>query len=439
VALPVEEAELPSLSVLVGTVSLNDLLPDRSISVAESHDPGTEPEQDLGRVWRAVGLVGCTSNVQCWAPIGLNAQGDAQREESAGVGDLIPQAIATNNVLEAVEPAAERAVTGHRTGLDRLMAPAIATQLATGMPQVLATSSSRTTSTCASQLCTGRRPRVTVEDWGGGLGEVLGSGRSRRAVPSQRDFQPQPRLPMRVEPDLSAWGGGLEEVLSLCPPRLSRRLSREAPGASTETAALEPMELVGGSGSSRFAPGTNSTNAGGIRPRASTSDWGGDLADVLGSRREHGAATRPTSRQQSSLRSAAPGRSVAAASRRGGAHAGRSPLAADPGGDLGAVMPPHVPVAATPRAASVAVLPGRGGDASGGAPRRRRARSIAVRLGERQADCCPICLESFEVREVVCELPCRHRFHKCCVRRYFSTVAQPTCPYCRADCSDVIL
>lgn len=72
-------------------------------------------------------------------------------------------------------------------------------------------------------------------------------------------------------------------------------------------------------------------------------------------------------------------------------------------------------------------------------PQFRRARSVVVRQGDVQSDCCAICLDAFEPRQRLAELPCRHRFHAPCLREYFSVVAAPRCPYCRTDCSNIIV
>jgi len=42
---------------------------------------------------------------------------------------------------------------------------------------------------------------------------------------------------------------------------------------------------------------------------------------------------------------------------------------------------------------------------------------------------CTICLSSFCRREVVVELPCRHKFHNACIGKWL-TECRKTCPLC---------
>lgn len=281
----------------------------------------------------------------------------------------------------------------HSTGIENVAAADTAARHAAVSPA----------ETPAASSHTGRRPRASVEDWGGGLGEVLARAprADRRAAPGACvavvPARPQP------SPDLSAWGGsGLGEVLARCP---QQRCARERTHSSPAVAD-RPRQTAHSTG-------------GAVRPRATNMDWGGGLADVLGRaptpRRTAAAPTvpAPPAPAAEDLRPSRP----------------PTPAASGWGGSLGDVLPPREAAAAVSVGQGVAV----------GQRSRRRARSVVVRRGDKMDDCCPICLDDFEVRQKLSELPCRHRFHTGCLRRYFETAARLQCPNCRRDCSDILV
>ena len=44
---------------------------------------------------------------------------------------------------------------------------------------------------------------------------------------------------------------------------------------------------------------------------------------------------------------------------------------------------------------------------------------------------CSICLENFELSDYICQLPCRHNFHRRCIYNWFLT-GNYKCPFCRS-------
>ena len=45
---------------------------------------------------------------------------------------------------------------------------------------------------------------------------------------------------------------------------------------------------------------------------------------------------------------------------------------------------------------------------------------------------CPICLEAMELAQEMCEIGCKHPYHKHCIDKWFAA-GNNTCPYCRKE------
>jgi len=318
----------------------------------------------------------------------------------------------------------------------------------------------------APRLITGRRQRCSLAEWGGSLDEVLREARQRAELrsiataPATEGGDGSCSAPSRrrAEPDLSAWGGGLGDVL------VQRHGVGRGPPSQRYGVGLDHQEHS----EMESREEQQGARGSGRRPRATLNDWGGGgLADVLtrartppprpprasapsqpsrsraGSRGS--AVTSPSLEESPALRPPLPG----LGSRSGSRSALPRPSPSTPeswGGSLAEVLPPSTsrgrseqqqqqhPESARRASSAVAVA-----IRTPSAARPRRARSIVVRPRDRHADCCPICLDSFEVRQRLAELPCGHRFHAVCVRDYFAIKENPTCPYCRADCSNLIV
>eukprot|EP00747_Dinoflagellata_sp_TGD_P168127 gnl/TRDRNA2_/TRDRNA2_193817_c0_seq1.p1 gnl/TRDRNA2_/TRDRNA2_193817_c0~~gnl/TRDRNA2_/TRDRNA2_193817_c0_seq1.p1 ORF type:complete len:444 (-),score=51.64 gnl/TRDRNA2_/TRDRNA2_193817_c0_seq1:145-1476(-) len=431
------EAELPACSVLLGTASVLELLAtdanarsrsaERGAGGLEAQDnesvgPKEPPQRDLGRVWRVVEPETNDPTADRWVPAGSTTA--AEDEHLVAVSSV---RLAESASPAPQEPEVAPSVVAVPLSFAAPPSPAPQEQ---GTPHAAAAAAAG--DVVSAGTGTGRRPRASLEDWGGGsLGDVLGAAaRSRSSQQGQPVVDERPPISSRAmpnRPDVSAWGGGLAEVLAQRPPRFCRRPPMPAPGGESGTAAAAAA-------------------SGGRRQRPDVTDWGGGLADVLLPPR-HNASVASNSVPEASVRTPSSRRT-------------RSPPpgVAEWGGGLADVLRPSPlrrggatadeaePGANWPQGSSAAhrssstAAEGRCGRCL--TPReqpRRRARSVVVRKTNDEADCCPICLEAFVVRQTITELPCRHRFHVPCLRRYFSMVDTPTCPYCRSNCEGIVV
>lgn len=68
--------------------------------------------------------------------------------------------------------------------------------------------------------------------------------------------------------------------------------------------------------------------------------------------------------------------------------------------------------------------------------RSKRTKSSGSGAADEEEEECTICLEAFQHRETIKELPCGHRYHCECLKSWLTTSATPTCPLCRARLDD---
>lgn len=300
---------------------------------------------------------------------------------------------------------------------------------------------------------TGRRPRATMDDWGGsGLDVVLRSGAS---IQSQGSRAPSPGRIVCPVPqpssasDLSEWGGSLGDVL-LRPPSARRQFFSRNSQAITSQNDFEGIFRDAEFDESNVS----NTSVSRLPPRPSNESWGGDLGAVL--------ATRPP-RQQ--LRSANTGAMEARSGSDSGVMANRIPnqgfqpasrtrhqtlahgeeTSAEWAGGLSLeqLLPPRR-VVSSAQQSSVQ----RESHSDTAKVRPMRARSVVMRRKDAQdGDCCPICLDEFKIKDLCSHLPCGHRYHRNCIRTFLDHARRrqeangetpaPSCPCCRADLSNV--
>eukprot|EP01017_Pseudomicrothorax_dubius_P017525 TRINITY_DN19729_c0_g1_i1.p1 TRINITY_DN19729_c0_g1~~TRINITY_DN19729_c0_g1_i1.p1 ORF type:complete len:132 (-),score=16.36 TRINITY_DN19729_c0_g1_i1:61-411(-) len=56
-----------------------------------------------------------------------------------------------------------------------------------------------------------------------------------------------------------------------------------------------------------------------------------------------------------------------------------------------------------------------------------------MKIGRTRKEC-SVCMCPFREGEVIRQLPCKHIFHRCCIKPWFTK--QSTCPNCRDDVAD---
>lgn len=65
---------------------------------------------------------------------------------------------------------------------------------------------------------------------------------------------------------------------------------------------------------------------------------------------------------------------------------------------------------------------------SKGEGQRGRVKTLIMRKSSRV---CAICMEGFKEDELIKQLPCKHIYHRCCIREW--TKKSNECPLCRND------
>lgn len=278
----------------------------------------------------------------------------------------------------------------------------------------------------------GQRQRATIEDFGGGLADVL---RAAAPLPRRREvigagqevaFRPVARARAQ-ESGEGVWNGSLSAVL---PPRSASTAGLAASEGATAAAAHDAHHpQVQGMTRSEGATMTAAP-----RPQVQGPGedvWNGSLSTVLPPRSASEAAVAAMPRFQAQEHSEGVTQNAA--------------FFVGWDGSLSSVLLNEGPTptgwvatAAAQRATSAVMIGTRGHTAQ---PQccSRRARSVVVRKEDAHSDCCAICLDAFEPRQRLTELPCKHRYHTACLRSYFAVAEVPRCPYCRADCSNVII
>ena len=54
---------------------------------------------------------------------------------------------------------------------------------------------------------------------------------------------------------------------------------------------------------------------------------------------------------------------------------------------------------------------------------------LPEKIAKDNKECCPICLENFNEKEILTTLPCYHTFHKVCIKAWLEK--NSNCPVCR--------